>query len=70
MGGVKVGKKKDNFGAEVIEDPNKMALGSITFFDEEKEEIFNLLGYFDEEDINDTTTLRIAKNQKIVGAKV
>ena len=47
-----------------------MALGSITFFDQEKEEIFNLLGYFDEEDINDTTTLRIAKNQKIVGAKV
>ena len=34
-----MGKKKDNFGAEVIEDPNKMALGSITFFDEEKEEV-------------------------------
>ena len=43
------------FETEQTEDPNKTALGGITFYNDEKEKIFNLMGYFEQDDINDVT---------------
>jgi hypothetical protein len=59
IGGVAINKngvqKKSDFDTEIIEDSNKTALGGITFYNGEKEKIFNLMGYFEHDDINDVT---------------
>ena len=60
IGGVAINKngkskKMSEFETEQTEDPNKTALGGITFYNDEKEKIFNLMGYFEQDDINDVT---------------